>query len=36
MVKVMCNDTHATGAQGFVISLHPTRSTPLDGLAREI
>ena len=36
MIKVMCNDTHATGAQDFVISLHPTHFPPFDGLKREI
>lgn len=36
MIKVMCNDTHATGAEVFVISLHPTRFPPIGRLKREM
>ena len=32
MIKVMCQGMHATGAQDSVISLHPTRFLPFDGL----
>lgn len=36
MIKVMCIDTHATGAQGFVILLHPTTFMPLKAWKGEI
>ena len=36
MIKVKCNDMHATGAQEFVILLHPTRVLPFVGLKGEM